>query len=160
MAFLIETSSFGSGIGEEDLSAKVPRGVNLKAETTNGDIRARDLNSVAEAYTTNGSVEISTSEYASGKTTNGQVDIRMGKANWSGELSLATTNGGISVSLPASADFKVRAATTNGGINSDFPITVQGSFGSKSISGTVGAGSRDLHLATTNGGIEIRKSGN
>src|SRR5262249_11332925 len=90
-------------------SARVPAGVLLKAETTNGDVHARDLKSVAEAYTTNGSVDISTSEWASGHTTNGHVDVTMGKANWNGELSLATTNGGISVSLPASSEFKVRA---------------------------------------------------
>ena len=140
-------------------SARVPAGVLLKAETTNGDVHARDLKSVAEAYTTNGSVDISTSEWASGHTTNGHVDVTMGKANWNGELSLATTNGGISVSLPASSEFKVRAATTNGNIRTDFPITVQGTFGTKNISGTVGAGGRDLHLATTNGGIEVKKSG-
>src|SRR5215468_2984373 len=141
-------------------SAKVPAGVLLKAETTNGDVHARDLKSVAEAYTTNGSVDISTSEWASGHTTNGHVDVTMGRANWNGELSLATTNGGISVSLPASAEFKVRAATTNGNIRTDFPITVQGSLGNKNVSGTVGAGGRDLHLVTINGGIEVKKSGN
>jgi len=60
-------------------SAKVPRGVVLKAETTNGDIHARDLNSVVEADTTNGSVDVSTSEWASGRTTNGHVDVTIGK---------------------------------------------------------------------------------
>jgi len=140
-------------------SAKVPRGVNLKEETTNGDVRARDVSSVVEASTTNGSVDISTSEWASARTTNGHLDVRIGKANWNGELALATTNGGITISLPASAEFQVRAATTNGSIRSDFPITVQGSFGNKTISGTVGAGGRELKLATTNGGIEVKKSG-
>jgi Putative adhesin len=140
-------------------SAKVPRGVVLKAETTNGDIHARSLNSVVEADTTNGSVDVSTSEWASGRSTNGHVDVTMGKAGWNGELELATTNGGITVSLPASAEFKVRASTTNGNIRTDFPITVQGTFGTKNVSGTVGAGGRELKLATTNGGIEVRKSG-
>jgi len=140
-------------------SAKVPRGVVLKAETTNGSIHGRDLNSVVEANTTNGNVELATSEWASGHTTNGHVEVTMGKANWNGELELASTNGGITVSLPASAEFKVRAATTNGNIHTDFPITVQGTFGTKSVSGTVGAGGRELKLATTNGGIEVRKSG-
>jgi len=140
-------------------SARVPRGVILKAETTNGDIRARDLYSIMHANTTNGSVEISTSEWASCHTTNGHLGVTMGKANWDGELDLATTNGGITVSLPASAQFNVRAATTNGNIRTDFPITVQGTFGTKNISGTVGSGGRELKLATTNGGIEVRKSG-
>jgi hypothetical protein len=142
-----------------EFSVNVPRGVVLKAETTNGSIHGHDLSSVVEANTTNGSIEVSTSEWASGHTTNGHVDITMGKADWKGALELASTNGGISVSLPGSATFKLNAETTNGGIHTDFPVTVMGSFGSKSISGTVGAGGRDLKLATTNGGIDLRKSG-
>lgn len=142
-----------------NFNAKVPRGVILKTMTTNGGINAHDLNSVVEASTTNGNVDVSTSEWASARTTNGGVNVSMGSAKWSGEMELMTTNGSVHASLPASAEFKVRAATTNGGIHTDFPVTVMGSFGSKDLSGTVGAGGRDLRLATTNGGIEIRKSG-
>ena len=139
-----------------NFNAKVPRGVRLKAMTTNGGIRGRDLNSVVEAATTNGNVDVATSEWASARTTNGGVTVAMGSAKWSGEIELMTTNGSVHASLPASAEFKVRAATTNGGIHTDFPVTVMGSFGSKDLSGTVGAGGRDLRLGTTNGGIEIR----
>jgi hypothetical protein len=137
----------------------VPRGVLLKAMTTNGGIRARDLNSVVEASTTNGNVDVATSEWASARTTNGGLNVTMGNAKWNDELDLTTTNGSVHVSLPASAQFKVRASTTNGGVHTDFPVTVMGTFGSKDLSGTVGAGGRDLRLATTNGGIELRKSG-
>jgi hypothetical protein len=60
---------------------------------------------------------------------------------------------------PASAEFHVHAAITNGRISSDFPITVQGSFGLKTFSGTVGGGGgRELKVATTNGGIELKKN--
>ena len=142
-----------------NFNVKVPRGVLLKAMTTNGGIRGRDLNSVVEASTTNGNVDVATSEWASGRTTNGGVTVAMGSAKWSGEIELLTTNGSVHASLPASAEFKVRAATTNGGIHTDFPVTVLGSFGSKDLSGTVGAGGRDLRLGTTNGGIELRKTG-
>ena len=142
-----------------NFNVKVPRGVVLKAMTTNGGIRGRDLNSVVEAATTNGNVDVATSDWASARTTNGGVTVAMGSAKWSGEIALMTTNGSVHASLPASAEFKVRAATTNGGIHTDFPVTVMGSFGAKDLSGTVGAGGRDLRLATTNGGIEIRKSG-
>ncbi|GAC1635984.1 MAG: hypothetical protein NVS9B14_13970 [Candidatus Acidiferrum sp.] len=140
-------------------SLKVARGVNVKTMTTNGDIHARGMNSVVDAATTNGSVEISTSEWASGRSTNGHIEISMGKAGWSGELHLATTNGGLNVTLPASAAFGLRASTTNGSIRTDFPVTVEGTFGPKNVTGTVGGGGRELNLATTNGGIEIRKSG-
>ena len=139
-------------------SMKVARGVNVKTLTTNGDIHARGMNSVVEAATTNGSVDISTSEWASARSTNGHIDISMGKAGWTGELHLATTNGGVSVTLPTSAAFDLHASTTNGGIHTDFPVTVEGTFGPKNVTGKVGGGGRELRLATTNGGIEIKKS--
>jgi hypothetical protein len=141
-----------------NFDVQVPRGVRLNAMTTNGGVHCRDLDSVVEAATTNGNVEVSTSEWASAKTTNGGVRVAMGSAKWSGELELMTTNGSVNVTLPASAEFKVDANTTNGGIQTDFPITIQGKFGPKSLSGTVGAGGRELKVATTNGGIELKKS--
>jgi Putative adhesin len=141
-----------------NFDVQVPRGVRLNAMTTNGRVHCLNLDSVVQAATTNGDVEVSTSEWASAKTTNGGVRVAMGNAKWTGELQLLTTNGSVDVTLPASAEFKVDAATTNGGIRSDFPITVQGTFGPKTLSGTVGGGGRELKVATTNGGIELKKS--
>lgn len=137
---------------------QVPRGVRLHAMTTNGNVLCRDLNSVVEAATTNGNVEVSTSEWTSAKTTNGGVRVSMGNAKWNGELELKTTNGSVDVTLPASAEFKVNAATTNGTIRTDFPITVQGVFSSRDLSGTVGGGGRELRVLTTNGTIKLMKS--
>ena len=141
-----------------NFEVQVPRGVRLNAMTTNGRVHCLNLDSVVQAATTNGDVEVSTSEWASAKTTNGGVRVSMGNAKWSGELELMTTNGSVDVTLPASAEFQVHAATTNGRISSDFPITVQGSLGPKNLSGTVGGGGRELKVATTNGGIELKKS--
>ncbi len=141
-----------------NFDVQVPRGVLFHALTTNGAVRCVNLESVVQAATTNGNVEVSTSEWASAKTTNGSVRVAMGNAKWSGELELMTTNGSVDVTLPASAEFKVNAATTNGAIRSDFPIAVQGTFGPKTLSGTVGGGGRELKAATTNGGIELKKS--
>jgi hypothetical protein len=137
---------------------QVPRGVRFNAMTTNGRVHCLNLESVVQAATTNGDVEVSTSEWASARTTNGGVRVSMGNAKWSGELQEITTNGSVNVTLPASAEFQVHAATTNGGISTDFPITVQGRFGPKSLSGTVGGGGRELKVATTNGGIDLKKS--
>lgn len=141
-----------------NFDVQVPRGVRLNAMTTNGRVHCLNLDSVVQAATTNGDVEVSTSEWASARTTNGGVRVAMGNAKWSGELELMTTNGSVDVTLPASAEFKVDAATTNGGIQTDFPVTVQGRFGPKSLSGTVGGGGRELHVATTNGSVDLKKS--
>jgi hypothetical protein len=153
-----ESSNWHGHRAKLTFDIQVPRGVRFNAMTTNGGIRCRDLNSVVDAATTNGNVDVTTSEWASAKTTNGGVNVSMGNAKWSGELELATTNGSVDVRLPASAEFEVNAATTNGGIHTDFPITVQGSFSSKALSGKVGSAGRYLKVATTNGGIDLRKS--
>jgi hypothetical protein len=149
---------WGGNRAKLTFDVQVPRGVRFHAMTTNGAVHCVKLESVVEAATTNGDVEVSTSEWASAKTTNGGVRVSMGNAKWSGELEEETTNGSVDVTLPASAEFKVDAGTTNGGISTAFPISVQGRFNSKSLSGTVGGGGRDLKLATTNGGIELKKS--
>jgi hypothetical protein len=141
-----------------NFDVQVPRGVRLNAMTTNGRVHCVNLGSVVQAATTNGDVDVSTSEWASARTTNGGVRVSMGNAKWNGELELLTTNGSVDVTLPASAEFQVHASTTNGGIQTDFPVTVQGRFGPKSLSGTVGGGGRELKVATTNGGIELKKS--
>jgi len=153
-----ESSTWHGHRAKINFEVQVPRGVHFNAMTTNGGIRCRDLNSVVNAATTNGNVDVSTSEWASAKTTNGGVNVSMGNAMWTGDLELATTNGSVEVRLPASAEFEVNAATTNGGIHTDFPITVQGSFSSKALSGKVGSAGRYLKVATTNGGIDLRKS--
>lgn len=156
-----ESSSGGwwhSNRAKINFDVQVPRGVRLNAMTTNGRVHCINLDSVVHAATTNGDVEVSTSEWVSAKTTNGGVRVSMGNAKWSGELELLTTNGSVDVTLPSSAEFKVEASTTNGGIQTDFPVTVQGRFGPKSLSGTVGGGGRELRVATTNGGIELKKS--
>lgn len=149
---------WGGRRAKVNFDVQVPHGVLFHALTTNGGVRCSNLESVVEARTTNGNVEVSTSEWASARTTNGGVRVSMGNAKWSGELELKSTNGSVDVTLPASAEFQVEARTTNGGIQTDFPITVQGRFGPKSLSGTVGGGGRELKVATTNGGIELKKS--
>ena len=141
-----------------NFEVQVPRGVRFNALTTNGNVLGRNLASVVEAATTNGNVEVSTSEWASATTTNGGIRVSMGSAKWNGELQVKSTNGSVDVTLPASAEFKLDAATTNGGIQTDFPITVQGSLNSKELSGTVGGGGRELRVATTNGTIKLMKS--
>jgi hypothetical protein len=141
-----------------NFDVQVPPGVRFNALTTNGNVLGHNLASVVEAATTNGNVEVSTSQWASATTTNGGIRLSMGSAKWNGELQVKSTNGSVEVTLPASAEFNLDAVTTNGGIHTDFPITVQGSFSSKELSGTVGGGGRELKVATTNGTIKLIKS--
>jgi hypothetical protein len=140
-----------------EFKVKVPAGVRFVGRTVNGGIDATDLPTDAEAYTVNGGVSVKAGGTIRAETVNGGVDASFGRADWTGEIRLKTVNGGIDVSLPDDAGAELRAATVNGDIETDFPITVQGRVSKRRLSGTIGAGGRQLALETVNGGIEIKK---
>jgi len=142
-----------------DFRIEVPAGVRLEAHTVNGDVDVRDLVGDVHAATVNGDIAVATSGFAEASTVNGSVRVRMGRADWEGEAEYSTVNGGIILELPAGLSTAFRAETVNGGIESDFPLTIQGRFGPRRASGTIGDGSstRTLRLRTVNGSIELRR---
>lgn len=142
---------------EVNWTVEVPRGVILSATTVNGDVAIDRLQSDVRASTVNGSVLLSTTGLARASTVNGSLDISMGRNTWVNELNFSTVNGAVKVSFPGDLNTLVKAETVNGDITTDWPLTVRGRFGSKNLSGTIGAGGRTLSLSTVNGDIEIRK---
>jgi hypothetical protein len=142
---------------EVAFTVRVPQGVRFAGSTVNGGVSATGLTADAEARTVNGSVTVETRGTAEAQTVNGKVSVVMGRADWSGPVHLATVNGGLTVTLPASADIDVRAQTVSGDLDSDFPMTVKGRWGPRRMSGTIGKGGRTLELETVNGSIEIRR---
>src|SRR5580704_5652448 len=72
-----------------NFDVQVPHGVSFHALTTNGGVHCANLESVVEAATTNGNVEVSTSEWASARTTNGGVRVAMGNSKWRGPQRMA-----------------------------------------------------------------------
>ena len=149
-------------IGAEDndvsvtFTVRVPRGVNLHAQTVNGEIEAMSIDGDVKAQTVNGGVKVSATGAAEGQTVNGSVSVSMGRAE--GPLSFQTVNGSITVELPSDAAADVRAQTVHGQINTDFPITVKGRFGMRNAQGTIGGGGPDLSLQTVNGSINLKKA--
>jgi hypothetical protein len=136
---------------------QVPTGVDFIGRNVNGAIEATGMPAAVQAITVNGSVSISTNGLARASTVNGGIDAIVGSAQWSGNLEFETVNGSITVSLPANVSADVSAATVNGDIETDFPLTVSGRFGPRRISGTIGAGGRQLTLRTVNGAVAIRR---
>ena len=142
-----------------DFRIEVPAGVTLAVRTVNGDVDVRDLRSDVDAHTVNGDLLVATSGLATGSTVNGSVRVRMGRADWTGEAEFSTVNGSVTLELPSSLATAFRAETVNGDIESDFPITIQGRFGRRRASGTIGgeAAGRTLLLKTVNGSIELHR---
>jgi hypothetical protein len=142
-----------------DFTVEVPAGVRLIATTVNGEIEAANLDADVVATTVNGGIKASTRGLARATTVNGSIQVSMGRADWTGSLSLNTVNGSITVSLPSDVNTEVSAATVNGGMSTDFPLTIKGRFSMQNMNGTIGNGGRELDMATVNGSIHL-ESGN
>ena len=142
-----------------DFTVKVPAGVRFTGYTVNGDVEADGLGADVDIATVNGDVEVSTRGQAEASTVNGSIVVRMGRADWTGDLRFHTVNGGITVYVPTDFSAEIEAETVNGDIETEFPLTVSGRFGMRRIRGTVGQGGRTLELETVNGSIRLRKEG-
>ena len=144
---------------EVAFTVRVPSNVRLSANSVNGSVRAENMAADVDANTVNGAVSVTSRGLVEASSVNGDVDVRMGRADWTGALKLSTVNGGLSVTLPASAAAEVRASSVNGDMDSDFPMTVKGKWGPRRMTGTIGnGGGRSLVLETVNGTIELRRA--
>jgi hypothetical protein len=139
-----------------DFTVRVPKGVRFLARTVNGLVEATSLDADTEAHTVNGNVKLSTAGAGQGETVNGSIFASVGK--FTSPLSFSTVNGGITLEMPRDTAAKVHADTVNGAIQTDFRLPVSGQFPGKHIAGTIGHGGPDLHIATVNGAIHLRRS--
>ncbi|HEX2252881.1 MAG TPA: DUF4097 family beta strand repeat-containing protein [Thermoanaerobaculia bacterium] len=137
----------------------VPRSVRLDASTVNGSVKAEGLAGEIRLGTVNGGVHVRDTRGAlEAHTTNGAIDAELVQVTRDARLAFTTTNGSIDLALPSDVRGRLQANTTNGSISSDFPVTVEGRYGPKSVRGDLnGGGHATLKLATTNGGIKIRR---
>ena len=142
-----------------DFEVRVPARVNFVGKTVNGDVRTDRLGGNAYAYTVNGGIEVAADGIVEASTVNGSIRAAMGRADWGGDLEFHTVNGSITVELPAGVGAEVRASTVNGGLETDFPLTIQGRWGPRQLTGTIGDGGHRLDLETVNGSIRLKRVG-
>ena len=135
-----------------------PRGIDLDLSTVNGGLSVDGIRGDLTLRSTNGGISLDdVGGTVRANTTNGGIDARLVGSGWSGErLELQTTNGGITLTLPANFNARLTANTVHGGVDTDFPVTLQGRIGRR-IDATLGSGGPPVSLTTTNGGIEIRR---
>lgn len=157
---------------------QVPRETALALKTSNGPIQVRGTRGDVTGGTVNGRVEVtgvkgslrirttngeihlaSVDGAADAGTTNGTVDARFGTLLPGGAVELFTTNGDVTVALPADLKADLEAMTTNGRVRVNFPLTTEGNISSKRVRGTIGGGGASISLRTTNGNIEVNKIG-
>jgi hypothetical protein len=138
-------------------TVRVPKGLAVNFETTNGRVRLENLDGQIVASTTNGGVTgTGLRGSVTASTTNGGLQIEMAEVN--GDVDLETTNGGIRLRLPADAKATLDARCVNGGISvSGFDL--QGETTRRRVNGTINGGGPRVVAETVNGGVRITAAG-
>ncbi len=133
-----------------------PRATALALSAKNGGITVRSMRGESRFTTENGGVTLDDlGGQVVGTTRNGGVHVRLSGARWEGAgLDVETTNGGVTLGVPASYSAALEVHTQNGGIRTDIPMTVQGRV-DRELRTTLGSGGPLLKLRTVNGGVRI-----
>ncbi len=133
---------------------RLPRGVKLDAQSTNGDINVSAIASEVIAQTTNGDIEVRGTRGAINvSTTNG--DIVLGPEDVGGAFSVGTTNGDVKIDLPATLNAAVNMRTTNGELDLRVPANITTKT-AKLIIASLGSGGSPIDIQTTNGDVTLR----
>lgn len=151
------SGGFNMGGTEVKYYVRVPAGVKVKVDTTNGAVAADNLTAGLSAETVNGAIKgRGLAGEVSATTINGAVDIDMARLA-DGGVSIETTNGGIDLTLPRDAAATVSARLANGRISTtDLELETSGEQNRRRLDGTLNGGGPRVRLETTNGGISIR----
>jgi len=125
---------------------------DLRLTTVNGGVHATDTDGTLKLESTNGSLEAhGTRGTLEASTVNGRIEADL--VDLGGKTSLESTNGGITLRLPASARANLSASTTNGGVNCDFDVA--GTKKRNRIEGTLNGGGPEVEIDTVNGSVSI-----
>jgi DUF4097 and DUF4098 domain-containing protein YvlB len=167
-------SFLGLGGGSLSLDVGVPEGVTVERvsakngdatttgvagdatlESTNGAVTARNVDGYVSLSTTNGPVRARGVAGLDGAaTTNGDIDVDIPAID--GRVSVSTTNGAITAALAPDLDARVVASTTNGTITAT-GLPLGGGRSGNSLRGTLGDGTHELTIRTTNGDITLNR---
>lgn len=155
---VIDSSTRGLQINVSRLvnyTVRVPRGVAVTLESSNGEITATNLAGAFSASSSNGRIRgIDLSGSAKVSATNGVIELRMA-AVAEGGISAETTNGTVTVTVPRGANADLTARVTNGAIqreNIDLQVSEESR---RRLDGRLGPGGPLIRLETTNGAIRL-----
>lgn len=158
---LIDAASRGTGFmlglsRSVEFEVKVPRGVNVVLDTSNGEITAARLAGAFRATATNGSITATDIDGSARlETTNGRIHLDMARIADPG-VTCETTNGVVVVTIPREAGARISARVSNGNIdtsNLDLKVTDQSR---RRLEATVGSGGPTVRIETTNGMVSVR----
>jgi DUF4097 and DUF4098 domain-containing protein YvlB len=146
--------------GSVSYELRVPRVAELELRTVNGNVATEGAWGSQELRSTNGRIEVDAAEGGvDAHTTNGSIRVEIGDASSQPDVRLRSTNGGITLELPAYIEGRLEARTVNGSVKTDLPVSIEGGVSRRRLHGELnGGGASRIELTTTNGSIRINES--
>jgi len=153
-----ETTALSINTTNGDVAVSNTSGA-IAATTTNGDVELTGTAGAAELSTTNGKLTVKVHRGAvAGTTTNGAVDCDIAALGASEDAALETTNGAVTLLLPADVSALVDATNTNASIAIlDFTNVTYEVQEEHHIRARIGSGASSVTISTTNAGITVRR---
>ncbi|MBT2365326.1 DUF4097 family beta strand repeat protein [Streptomyces sp. ISL-10] len=122
---------------------------NLEAQSLSGDLR---YNSVSGDLT----VIAGSGRSVRADSVSGDMVIDVDAAGGPTDITLTTVSGEVAIRLPHPADARVEANTASGAVSNAFhDLRVNGQWGARQITGTLGAGTGRLKATTVSGSIAL-----
>jgi hypothetical protein len=134
---------------------------DFDARTVAGDVEAQDLRGQVTFSSVSGDLTLAggSLERLDAKTVSGTVtaDVDLRKSSW---VRVATVSGDVALRLPATSDARVDLRSTSGRVLSEFDCLQDGrSAVSRSVTGTLGAGSARVSVTTLSGRATLLRRG-
>lgn len=137
----------------------VPRQRNLEARANNGPLSAEGVTGTIRLETRNGPIGLDdVGGDVTARAENGPISVVLGGSTWQGEgLDAETTNGPISVHIPAGYAAVLETGTVNGPFDTEIPLQVRMEPGDsgRRFRVELGGGGPLLRVVTTNGPVSI-----
>jgi len=136
---------------------------NLSAESVSGDLTIDNIEGDIESETVSGSIQITRarSKVVRAESVQGSITYD-GTIDPSGNYSLATHSGRLTLAVPATAGATVSLETFSGSVDSDFPVTLEsgsskGRGHESEFEFRIGDGRSRIVLETFSGDIKIQR---
>lgn len=130
----------------------------IAINAVDGDVSVSRSNGALAVTAVDGDVTLQgiTSDNVSVNAVDGDITYQ-GTISDGGRYVLSTHDGDLYVTLPGNANARISVDTFSGDLETDFPVELEGDFGKKRISFTVGTGKALVELSAFDGTISLKR---
>ncbi|MFJ9467151.1 DUF4097 family beta strand repeat-containing protein [Streptomyces caniferus] len=129
----------------------------VRADTVSGDVEVQSVTGALRFHSVSG--DLTVLDGAGGavhaESVSGDMVLDLDPAKGA-DITLTTVSGEVAIRLPDPADATVEASTTSGTVSNAFDdLRVSGQWGTKRITGSLGAGTGTLKVTTVSGALAL-----